>query len=28
VNAEGTRVFTNVPWKYLEAPGWQRERSR
>jgi hypothetical protein len=26
VNAEGTRVFTNVPWKYLEAPGWQRER--
>jgi len=27
VNAEGTRVFTNVPWKYLEAPGWQRERS-
>ncbi len=28
VNAEGTRVFTNVPWKYLEAPGWQREQSR
>jgi soluble lytic murein transglycosylase-like protein len=28
VNAEGTQVFTNVPWKYLEAPGWQRERSR
>ncbi len=28
VNAEGTRVFTNVPWKYLEAPGWQRERAR
>ncbi len=28
VNAEGTRVFTNVPWKYLEAPGWQREHSR
>jgi len=28
VNAEGTRVFTNVPWKYLEAPGWQRENSR
>jgi len=27
VNAEGTRVFTNVPWKYLEAPGWQRELS-
>ena len=27
VNAEGTRVFTNVPWKYLEAPGWQREHS-
>jgi soluble lytic murein transglycosylase-like protein len=27
VNAEGTRVFTNVPWKYLETPGWQRERS-
>ena len=27
VNAEGTRVFTNVPWKYLEAPGWQRERA-
>jgi len=28
VNAEGTRVFTNVPWKYLEAPGWQQEHSR
>jgi hypothetical protein len=28
VNAEGTRVFTNVPWKYLEAPGWQREHHR
>jgi soluble lytic murein transglycosylase-like protein len=28
VNAEGTRVFTNVPWKYLEAPGWQREHPR
>lgn len=28
VNTEGTRVFTNVPWKYLEAPGWQRERAR
>lgn len=28
VNADGTRVFTNVPWKYLEAPGWQRERAR
>jgi soluble lytic murein transglycosylase-like protein len=28
VNAEGTRVFTNVPWKYLEAPGWQREHSQ
>jgi soluble lytic murein transglycosylase-like protein len=28
VNAEGTRVFTNVPWKYLEAPGWQRENAR
>jgi hypothetical protein len=27
VNAEGTRVFTNVPWKYLEAPGWRRERA-
>jgi soluble lytic murein transglycosylase-like protein len=27
VNAEGTRVFTNMPWKYLEAPGWRRERS-
>jgi soluble lytic murein transglycosylase-like protein len=27
VNDEGTRVFTNVPWKYLEAPGWKRERS-
>ena len=27
VNEEGTRVFTNVPWKYLENPGWQRERS-
>jgi soluble lytic murein transglycosylase-like protein len=28
VNAEGTRVFTNVPWKYLESPGWQREHAR
>jgi soluble lytic murein transglycosylase-like protein len=28
VNAEGTRVFTNVPWKYLEVPGWQREQLR
>jgi len=28
VNAEGTRVFTNVPWKYLEAPGWRQERPR
>jgi len=28
VNAEGTQVFTNVPWKYLEAPGWQRENTR
>jgi hypothetical protein len=28
VNTEGTQVFTNVPWKYLEAPGWQREHSR
>ena len=27
VNAEGTRVFTNVPWKYLEIPGWKKERS-
>ena len=27
VNAEGTRVFTNMPWRYHEAPGWQRERS-
>jgi len=27
VNAEGTRVFTNMPWKYLETPGWRRERS-
>jgi len=27
VNAQGTRVFTNVPWKYLEAPGWRRERA-
>ena len=25
VNSEGTRVFTNVPWKYLEAPGWRQE---
>jgi soluble lytic murein transglycosylase len=25
VNAEGTRVFTNVPWQYQEAPGWRRE---
>jgi len=28
VNADGTRVYTNVPWKYLEAPGWQREGAR
>jgi soluble lytic murein transglycosylase-like protein len=28
VNDEGTRVFTNVPWKYLEAPGWRRERAQ
>ena len=28
VNAEGTRVFTNVPWKYLEAPGWRREHTQ
>jgi soluble lytic murein transglycosylase-like protein len=28
VNAEGTRVFTNVPWKYLESPGWHREHAR
>ena len=28
VNAEGTQVFTNVPWKYLEAPGWRREQAR
>jgi hypothetical protein len=27
VNADGTLVYTNVPWKYLEAPGWKRERS-
>jgi soluble lytic murein transglycosylase-like protein len=27
VNADGTRVFTNVPWKYAEAPGWRRERT-
>ena len=27
VNEDGTRVFTNVPWKYLEAPGWKRERA-
>ncbi len=27
VNAEGTLVFTNVPWKYLQTPGWKRERS-
>ena len=25
VSADGTRVFTNVPWKYLEVPGWRRE---
>ena len=25
--AEAGRVFTNVPWKYLEAPGWRHERS-
>ncbi len=28
VNADGTRVFTNVPWKYLEAPGWRQESTR
>jgi soluble lytic murein transglycosylase len=28
VNADGTRVFTNVPWQYLEAPGWRRENPR
>jgi len=28
VNADGTQVFTNVPWKYLEAPGWRREMAR
>jgi soluble lytic murein transglycosylase-like protein len=27
VNADGTRVFTNVPWRYLEAPEWRQERS-
>jgi soluble lytic murein transglycosylase-like protein len=27
VNAEGTRVFTNEPWRYAEAPGWRRERT-
>jgi soluble lytic murein transglycosylase-like protein len=25
VNSEGTRVFTNVPWMYVESPGWRRE---
>ncbi|HWR97765.1 MAG TPA: transglycosylase SLT domain-containing protein [Candidatus Methanoperedens sp.] len=25
VNEEGTRVFTNVPWQYVESPGWRRE---
>ena len=25
VNDEGTRVFTNVPWMYVETPGWRRE---
>lgn len=25
VNEEGTRVFTNVPWLYVESPGWRRE---
>jgi soluble lytic murein transglycosylase len=24
VNREGTVVFTNVPWKYLESSGWRR----
>ncbi len=28
VNGEGTRVFTNVPWRYVEAPGWKRERTQ
>jgi soluble lytic murein transglycosylase-like protein len=28
VNEEGTRVFTNAPWRYLEAPGWRRERAQ
>ena len=27
VNADGTRVFTNIPWKYAELPGWRRERT-
>ncbi|HEY6001064.1 MAG TPA: transglycosylase SLT domain-containing protein [bacterium] len=27
VNAEGTRVFTNEPWRYAEIPGWRRERT-
>jgi soluble lytic murein transglycosylase-like protein len=25
VNEEGTRIFTNVPWLYVETPGWRRE---
>ena len=25
VNDEGTRIFTNVPWLYVETPGWRRE---
>lgn len=25
VHADGTRVFTNVPWQYAETPGWRRE---
>jgi soluble lytic murein transglycosylase-like protein len=27
VNDEGTRVFTNVPWQYVESPGWRREQT-
>ena len=27
VHADGTRVFTNTPWRYAELPGWRRERT-
>jgi hypothetical protein len=27
-NSEGTRLFTNVPWKYGQASGWSKEETR